>query len=188
VTGASEVTGSVLLLWPLSAFFGALILLGVCSGTFLAQIGPLHGDLIHVFVLGSLLLLVAWLSRFELDTMRRLDGFRRFQRGLSSIRVGSLADMGSWPGSDIYLTGSQGFLRNGHTVTDHVSQDRGVSPSFRPRTTQTRSRTSRGINRAFTPIRRFGWPTLCSCGTPVAGTRYGRSTSPPARRRMRTWS
>jgi putative oxidoreductase len=63
VTGATEVTGSVLLLWPRSAFFGALILLGVCSGAFLAQIGPLHGDLIHVFVLGSLLLLAAWLTR-----------------------------------------------------------------------------------------------------------------------------
>ena len=63
VTGAIEVTGSVLLLWPRPAFFGALILLGVCSGAFLAQIGPLHGDLIHVFALGSLLLLAAWLTR-----------------------------------------------------------------------------------------------------------------------------
>lgn len=63
VTGATEVTGSVLLLWPRSAFFGALMLLGVCSGAFLAQIGPLHGDVIHVFVLGSLLLLAAWLTR-----------------------------------------------------------------------------------------------------------------------------
>jgi uncharacterized membrane protein YphA (DoxX/SURF4 family) len=63
VTGATEVTGSVLLLWPRSASFGALMLLGVCSGAFLAQIGPLHGDVIHVFVLGSLLLLAAWLTR-----------------------------------------------------------------------------------------------------------------------------
>ena len=63
VTGATEVTGSVLLLWPRSAFFGALILLGVCSGAFLAQTGPLHGDIIHVVVLGSLLLLAAWLTR-----------------------------------------------------------------------------------------------------------------------------
>jgi len=63
VTGATEVAGSVLLLWPRSAFLGAVILLGVCTGAFLARIGPLHGDLIHVFVLGALLSLAAWLTR-----------------------------------------------------------------------------------------------------------------------------
>ncbi len=63
LTGATELTGSVLLLWPRTAFFGALVLLGVCSGAFLARIWLLHGDLIHVVVLGSLLLLAAWLSR-----------------------------------------------------------------------------------------------------------------------------
>jgi putative oxidoreductase len=63
LTGVTEVIGSVLLLWPRTAFFGALVLLGVCSGAFLAQIGPLHGDIIHVVVLASLLLLAAWLSR-----------------------------------------------------------------------------------------------------------------------------
>ena len=41
----------------------ALILLGICAGALVAQIGPLHGDLIHVFVLGALLALAAWLSR-----------------------------------------------------------------------------------------------------------------------------
>jgi hypothetical protein len=42
---------------------GALILLGVWSGAFLVQIGPWHGDVIHVLVLGSLLCLAAWLIR-----------------------------------------------------------------------------------------------------------------------------
>jgi uncharacterized membrane protein YphA (DoxX/SURF4 family) len=63
VTGATELAGAVLLLWPRSALFGALILLGVCAGAFVAQVGPLHGDLIHVFVLGFLAALAAWLSR-----------------------------------------------------------------------------------------------------------------------------
>jgi uncharacterized membrane protein YphA (DoxX/SURF4 family) len=63
VTGVTEVTGAVLLLWPRSAFLGAVILLGVCAGAFLAQAGPLHGDIIHPLVLGSLLLLTAWRSR-----------------------------------------------------------------------------------------------------------------------------
>jgi uncharacterized membrane protein YphA (DoxX/SURF4 family) len=63
VTGVTEVAGTALLLWPRSTFFGAIILLGVCTGAFVAQVGPLHGDLIHVFVLGFLAALAAWLSR-----------------------------------------------------------------------------------------------------------------------------
>jgi uncharacterized membrane protein YphA (DoxX/SURF4 family) len=63
VTGATEVAGAALLLWPRSAYFGAIILLGVCTGAFAAQVGPLHGDVIHVFVLGFLAVLAAWLSR-----------------------------------------------------------------------------------------------------------------------------
>jgi hypothetical protein len=62
-TGATEVAGAALLLWPRSAFFGAVVLVGVCAGAFVAQVGPLHGDLIHVFVLGFLAALAAWLSR-----------------------------------------------------------------------------------------------------------------------------
>ena len=63
VTGAIEVVGAALLLWPRTAFFGAMTLLGICGGALLAQVGPLHGDIVHVFVLGGLLALVAWLSR-----------------------------------------------------------------------------------------------------------------------------
>ena len=63
LTGAIEIAGAGLLLWPRTAFLGALILLGICAGALVAQIGPLHGDLIHVFVLGALLALAAWLSR-----------------------------------------------------------------------------------------------------------------------------
>jgi len=63
VTGAIEVIGAALMLWPRTAFFGALTLLGICAGAFIAQIGPLRGDLVHVFVLGGLLAVVAWLSR-----------------------------------------------------------------------------------------------------------------------------
>lgn len=69
VTGATEAAGAVLLLWPRSAFFGAIILIGICTGAFVAQVGPLRGDLIHVFGLGFLAALAAWLSR-----PRRLRG------------------------------------------------------------------------------------------------------------------
>jgi uncharacterized membrane protein YphA (DoxX/SURF4 family) len=63
LTGAIEVVGAALLLWPRSAFVGAVVLLGVCAGAFVAQVGPLHGDIVHVFVLGGLLALTAWISR-----------------------------------------------------------------------------------------------------------------------------
>ena len=63
VTGGIEGAGALLLLWPRSAFLGAIILLGICGGALIAQALVLHRDLIHVFVLGGLLALVAWASR-----------------------------------------------------------------------------------------------------------------------------
>ncbi len=63
LTGAIEVLGVALMLWPRSAFVGAAALLCVCVGALIAQIGPLHGDLIHVFVLGGLAAFVAWVNR-----------------------------------------------------------------------------------------------------------------------------
>ncbi len=63
VTGLVELAGALLLLLPRSRFYGAVILCGVCVGAFAAQIGPLHGDIVHVFVLGIPLLLLAWFSR-----------------------------------------------------------------------------------------------------------------------------
>jgi uncharacterized membrane protein YphA (DoxX/SURF4 family) len=63
LTGAIEVIGAALLLWPRSAFAGAIVLLGICAGALVAQLGPLHGDVVHVLVLGGLLALAAWLSR-----------------------------------------------------------------------------------------------------------------------------
>jgi len=63
VVGSIELLSVLLLLWPRTAFLGALGLIGICAGAFVAQIGPLHGDVIHVLVLGALALLAAWLSR-----------------------------------------------------------------------------------------------------------------------------
>lgn len=63
VTGAIELASALLLLWPRTAFLGAIGLVGISAGAFAAQIGPLHGDLVHVFVLGGLALLAAWLTR-----------------------------------------------------------------------------------------------------------------------------
>ena len=63
VTGGIEGLGALALLWPRTAFVGAVMLAGICGGALLAQLAVLHGDVVHVFVLGALVLLVGWASR-----------------------------------------------------------------------------------------------------------------------------
>ena len=62
VTGAIEIGSVILLLIPPTAFLGALGLVGISVGAFIAQVGPLHGDLIHVYVLGGLAMIAAWVT------------------------------------------------------------------------------------------------------------------------------
>jgi len=63
LTGVVEAAAALMLIWPATVFAGALILLAVCAGAFVAQAGPLHGDLVHVVVLAAMLLPVLWESR-----------------------------------------------------------------------------------------------------------------------------
>jgi putative oxidoreductase len=62
-TGATELVGVMLVLWPRTTFYGALVLLAVCVGAFVAQIGPLHGDVIHVIVLGTIVVFAGYMTR-----------------------------------------------------------------------------------------------------------------------------
>ena len=63
LTGTIEVAATVLLLIPATAFYGSVLLIGICGGAFIAQVTALHHDVIHVFVLGVLLLAIGWLTR-----------------------------------------------------------------------------------------------------------------------------
>lgn len=63
LTGAIELVSAILIVIPRTALVGALGLCGICAGAFIAQIGPLHGDVIHTLVLGGLAAFVAWFSR-----------------------------------------------------------------------------------------------------------------------------
>jgi putative oxidoreductase len=63
VAGATELLGAALLICPASAFFGAIVLLGICAGAFVSQIVVLHNDLIHVVVMTLMLCALAWDSR-----------------------------------------------------------------------------------------------------------------------------
>jgi putative oxidoreductase len=62
-TGGIEAVGGLLLLWPRTAFSGAVILAGICGGALVAQLVVLHHDVVHVVVLGGLVVLFAWLGR-----------------------------------------------------------------------------------------------------------------------------
>src|SRR5438105_1195771 len=71
-TGACEIAGALLLLWPASTGFGAVLLTCVCIGAFFAQWLVLHGDVIHALVLVAILSSMAWSSRR--DVARRVFG------------------------------------------------------------------------------------------------------------------
>jgi hypothetical protein len=77
VTAAIEAAGAGLLLWPRAALAGVFLLTGTCAGALAAQLGPLHGDVIHVIVLGSLVLVV---GTVEWRSSRRRAGQDRYPR------------------------------------------------------------------------------------------------------------
>ena len=62
-TGAVEIGGALLLLWPLTSGLGALILLGVSVGAFFVQLFIMHGDVVHTLVLATLSGWLAWAAR-----------------------------------------------------------------------------------------------------------------------------
>jgi hypothetical protein len=59
--GLMEAVGAALILWPRTTFWGALLLLAVCAGALVAQVGPLHGEVVHILVLALPLAVLAWL-------------------------------------------------------------------------------------------------------------------------------
>lgn len=67
LTGAIEISGALLLLWPLTSGFGALILLGVSVGAFFVQLFIMHGDVVHTLVLATLSGWLAWAARGALQ-------------------------------------------------------------------------------------------------------------------------
>jgi putative oxidoreductase len=66
LTGALEAAGAIALLLPSVSVFGAILLLAVDAGAFVAQIAILHVDWIHVVVIGALLVTVIYLQRDQL--------------------------------------------------------------------------------------------------------------------------
>jgi putative oxidoreductase len=70
-TAAMELLGAVIVLIPRYSPLGALVLLAVDVGAFVAQVTVLHMDFIHTLVIGGLLALLIYLQRGSLAALRR---------------------------------------------------------------------------------------------------------------------
>lgn len=65
-TAALELIGGVAILVPRVSALGALLLLAVDAGAFVAQVSVLHMDWIHTIVIGALLILLVYFQRESL--------------------------------------------------------------------------------------------------------------------------
>ncbi len=63
VTGVIEIAAAILILVPRTMVIGAGLMLCVLAGAFVAQLGPLKGDVIHVLVMAAIVGLALWLRR-----------------------------------------------------------------------------------------------------------------------------
>ncbi|SHG72621.1 DoxX-like family protein [Kaistia soli DSM 19436] len=66
LTGLLELIGGIALLVPAVSVLGAVLLLCVDAGAFLAQAFVLHGDVVHTIVIAALLLVLIYLQRERL--------------------------------------------------------------------------------------------------------------------------
>ena len=67
-TGAIEISGVLLLLWPRTSAIGALILLAVSVGAFFVQFFIMHGDAVHTLALAAVSGWLVWAGRSALET------------------------------------------------------------------------------------------------------------------------
>ena len=62
-TGVVEIVGALAVLYPATTAWGALLLLAVDAGAFIAQATRIHMDVIHTFVIGAVILVLLYLTR-----------------------------------------------------------------------------------------------------------------------------
>jgi putative oxidoreductase len=67
LTGALEVVGGIGILVPSVSVFGAILLLAIDAGAFVAQVAVLHMDWIHTIVIGAILGTVIYLQRHQIS-------------------------------------------------------------------------------------------------------------------------
>jgi uncharacterized membrane protein YphA (DoxX/SURF4 family) len=65
-TGALEVIAAVAVLIPAVSGLGALLMVGIALGAFVAQVGVLHMDWIHTLVIAAVAAIPAYLQRDDI--------------------------------------------------------------------------------------------------------------------------
>ena len=71
-TGLVEIVGAVAVLYPVTTAWGALLLLCVDVGAFIAQVTRIHQDWVHTIVIGAVIVGLIYLTRSTLQN--RLGG------------------------------------------------------------------------------------------------------------------
>lgn len=69
LTGCLELIGGLAVLVPAVSVFGAILLLLVDNGAFVAQVAILHMDWIHTIVIAALIVLLIYLQRSALPRL-----------------------------------------------------------------------------------------------------------------------
>ena len=70
--GLVEIVGAAAVLYPVTTAWGALLLLCVDVGAFIAQVTRIHQDWVHTIVIGALILSLLYLTRRTIQN--RLGG------------------------------------------------------------------------------------------------------------------
>lgn len=62
-TGLVEIVGAAAVLYPLTTAWGALLLLCVDVGAFIAQVTRIHQDWVHTIVIGAVIVVLFYLTK-----------------------------------------------------------------------------------------------------------------------------
>ena len=66
-TGAVEILGAAAVLYPVTTAWGALVLLCVDVGAFIAQVTRIHQDWVHTIVIGAVICALLYLTRTSIE-------------------------------------------------------------------------------------------------------------------------
>lgn len=71
-TGVVEILGAAAVLYPVTTAWGALLLLCVDAGAFIAQVTRIHQDWVHTIVIGAVIVALLYMTKSTM--MNRMNG------------------------------------------------------------------------------------------------------------------
>ena len=70
-TGAVEILGAAAVLYPVTTAWGALLLLCVDIGAFIAQVTRIHQDWVHTIVIGAVIAVLIYLTKSSITNQNK---------------------------------------------------------------------------------------------------------------------